>query len=96
MSNSSIQCDLPVRPRQECLRCVECDRWRHETCDTGIAKATYREAAVQTESSIDWHCMLWTSATTSEDLIPATENTRIDKDGNLTIYEPHLTIYVIC
>jgi len=50
-----IQCDHPVRPRQECLLCDGCQRLQHRTCGTGITRAEYR-IAVATGQPVEWQC----------------------------------------
>ena len=50
-----IECDQPVRERQEGLLCDGCDRWNHRTCNTGVSRNQYREA-IKNDLDIDWQC----------------------------------------
>ena len=50
-----IDCNKPVRPRQEGLQCDGCEKWQHRKCNTGISQHAYREA-VRIGGEIAWRC----------------------------------------
>ena len=73
-----IQCNEPVRPRQEGLRCDGCENWQHRKFNTGISQRAYREA-VRTGGDIAWRCTLCTI--NMADLVPVAESSRIIATG---------------
>ncbi|XP_071810737.1 uncharacterized protein [Apostichopus japonicus] len=50
-----IDCQKPVRKRQEALLCDGCNRWQHRICATGISREEYRMAVAQ-ETDVEWIC----------------------------------------
>ena len=50
-----IDCDQPVRERQEGLLCDGCNRWNHCTCNTGVSRSQYGDTN-RNDLDIDWQC----------------------------------------
>ena len=66
-----LYCEDTIRPRQQAVTCIDCARWQHRTCRTGISFTDYRNAK-KTEQQIQWHC-----EACSQRLVPNHESTRL-------------------
>ena len=75
-----IECNEPVRPRQERLQCAGCGKWQHRTCDSGITQIVYRES-LRSGHGIDWRCPFCTTVRlktedSMKDTVPVAESPR--------------------
>ena len=70
-----MECDRPVRPRQQAVACDQCERWYHRTCGTGIEQGFYRRL-VKNLVTLEWKC----SRCESLMLPPPAESTRLSVD----------------
>ena len=58
-----ITCGSEVRPRQQALLCIGCNRWQHRTCGTGLTQTEYRQA-IKTQTDVNWECSDCSTPTT--------------------------------
>ena len=77
-----INCNFPVRPRQEGLQCDGCSRWQHRTFNTGVSQQDYH-AAVQAGLGIEWQCEMCSLLSPPVFSPPVMESTRLESSADL-------------